>query len=44
VKLQSNQEIEYDVTFKAVMNTTNIGGSGGEGPGTVVLVNATPTY
>lgn len=44
VKLQSNEEITYDVTFKAVQNSTNIGGSGGLGAGTVVLQNAVPTY
>jgi hypothetical protein len=44
VKLQSNEEITYDVNFKGVMNTTNAGGSGGMSPGSVILVNAVPTY
>lgn len=44
VKLNSNEEIEYDVTFKGVENSTNIGGSGGLGCGTVVVQNAVPTY
>jgi hypothetical protein len=44
VKLQSNEEIEYEVTFKGVMNSTNIGGSGGLSPGKVTIINAVPTY
>ena len=36
--------IGYDNTFEAVANTTDVGGSGGLGPGTITLVNAIPTY
>src|SRR5215469_1647388 len=43
-KLNSNDEIEYDVTFKAIANTTNVGASGGYSPGKVTLQNAIPTY
>jgi len=31
-------------TFEAIANATDIGGSGGLGPGTITLTNATPTY
>jgi hypothetical protein len=43
-KLNSNGAIEYDVTWKAIANTTNIGGSAGFGIATVVLQNAVATY
>lgn len=43
-KLNSGEEIEYDVTWKGIANTTNAGGSGGLSPCSVVLVNAVPTY
>jgi len=43
-KLSSNGVIEYDVSFKAIANSTNVGGSAGLGPATVILQNATPTY
>jgi hypothetical protein len=43
-KLNSGDEIEYDVTWKGIANTTNAGGSGGLSPCSVVLVNAVPTY
>ena len=36
--------IGYDNTYEAVANTTDVGGSGGIGPGTIQLINATPTY
>jgi hypothetical protein len=36
--------VSYENEFQAVANSTNIGGSGGEGPVTVTLVNAVPTY
>lgn len=36
--------IGYGNSFEMVANSTDIGGSGGLGPGTVTLVNATPTY
>jgi hypothetical protein len=44
VKLQANDEIEYEVTFKAIANTTNVGQSGGYSPGKITLQNAIPTY
>jgi hypothetical protein len=43
-KLNSGEEIEYDVTWKGIANTTNAGGSGGLSPCNVVLINAVPTY
>lgn len=43
-KLQANDELEYVVTWKGVMNATNIGQSGGLGPGLVTIQNAIPTY
>lgn len=43
-KLQSNDEIEYEVSFKAIANATNIGGSGGLSPGSVIIQNPIPTY
>lgn len=36
--------IGYANTYEGVANATDIGGSGGLGPGTVTLVNGTPTY
>lgn len=43
-KLVSNDEIEYEVTFKGIANSTNAGQSGGLSPGNVILQNAVPTY
>jgi hypothetical protein len=43
-KLNANDELEYEITFKAVANATNVGQSGGFSPGKVTLVNAMPTY
>lgn len=36
--------IGYGNTFEMIANSTDVGGSGGLGPGTVTLVNSTPTY
>lgn len=36
--------IGYGNSFEGVANSVDIGGSGGLGPGTVTLVNGTPTY
>ena len=36
--------IGYDNTYEAVANTTDVGGSGGIGPGTITLTNNVPTY
>lgn len=36
--------IGYANTFEGVANSTDIGGSGGLGPGTITLVNGTATY
>ena len=44
VKLQNNELIEYETTFKALANPTNAGGSGGQSPISVVIQNAVPTY
>jgi hypothetical protein len=43
-KLSANEELEYEVTFKGIANTTNAGQSGGYAPGKVTLQNAIPTY
>jgi hypothetical protein len=42
--MRSKQLIGYGNTFEMVSNSTDVGGSGGLGPGTVTLVNSTPTY
>lgn len=42
--VRSKALIGYSNTFEGVANSTDIGGSGGLGPGTVTLVNNTPTY
>lgn len=42
--MRSKQLIGYGNTFEMVANSTDVGGSGGLGPGTVTLVNSTPTY
>jgi hypothetical protein len=36
--------IGFGDTYEAVANATDVGGSGGLGPGTITLVNNTPTY
>lgn len=36
--------VGYSNTFEAVANSVDVGGSGGLGPGTLTLVNSTPTY
>lgn len=36
--------VAYDTEWEAVDNFTNVGGSGGQGPCTVTLVNNVPTY
>ena len=36
--------IGYGNSYEAVANATDTGGSGGLGPGTITLVNNTPTY
>jgi hypothetical protein len=41
---RSKALLGYTNTFEGVANAIDIGGSGGLGPGTLVLVNATPTY
>lgn len=41
---RSKALIGYGNTFEGVANSADIGGSGGLGPGTITLVNATPTY
>ena len=42
--MRSKDLIGYSNTFAAVANATDIGGSGGLGPGTVTLVNNTACY
>lgn len=34
----------YSNSFEGVANSTDTGGSGGLGPGTITLINSTPTY
>ncbi len=42
--MRSKDLIGYGNTFEGVGNSTDIGGSGGLGPGTITLVNNIPTY
>jgi hypothetical protein len=42
--MRSKALIGYGNTFEGVANSTDIGGSGGLGPGTITLVNNIPTY
>jgi hypothetical protein len=42
--MRSKALLGYGNTFEGVANAVDIGGSGGLGPGTVTLVNSTPTY
>jgi hypothetical protein len=44
VKLNNNDVIEYESTWKAVANSTNAGGSGGQSPISIQIQNAVPTY
>lgn len=41
---RSKQLIAYSNSFEGVANATDVGGSGGLGPGTITLTNSTPTY
>jgi hypothetical protein len=44
-KVQRNKAlIGYGNSFEGIGNSVDIGGSGGLGPGTITLVNSTPTY
>jgi hypothetical protein len=42
--MRSKALIGYGNTFEGVANSTDIGGSGGLGPGTITLVNNNPSY
>ena len=42
--MRSKALIGYGNTFEGVGNATDVGGSGGLGPGTITLVNNIPTY
>lgn len=42
--MRSKALIGYGNSFEGVANSTDVGGSGGLGPGTITLVNSTPTY
>ena len=42
--MRSKQLIGYSNSFEGVANSTDVGGSGGLGPGTITLTNGTPTY
>lgn len=44
VKLNNNVGVEYESSFRAIANSTNAGGSGGQSPISVVIINAVPTY
>lgn len=41
---RSKAAVAYMNTFEGVANSTDVGGSAGLGPGTLTLINATPTY
>ena len=43
-KLNGNDELEWEVTFKGVANSTNAGFTGGFSPGKITLISAVPTY
>jgi hypothetical protein len=42
--MRSGQLISYSNSYESVANATDVGGSGGLGPGTITLVNNTATY
>ena len=42
--MRSKALIGYGNSFEGVANATDVGGTGGLGPGTLTLVNNTPTY
>lgn len=42
--MRSKALIGYQNSFEGIANSTDVGGSGGLGPGTITLINATPTY
>lgn len=42
--MRSKALFGYANSFEGIANATDVGGSGGLGPGTITLVNATPTY
>jgi hypothetical protein len=42
--MRSKALIGYSNTFSGISNATDVGGSGGLGPGTITLVNNTATY
>lgn len=44
VKLNNNDVIEYESTWKAIANATNAGASGGQSPISIIIQNAVPTY
>jgi hypothetical protein len=44
VQIQAPDTLCYDVSFRALANTTNAGASGAKSPGKVTLINAVPTY
>jgi hypothetical protein len=41
---RSGIAIGYSNSYESVANSTDVGGSGGLGPGTITLVNNTATY
>lgn len=41
---RSKDLISYGNSFEGISNAVDVGGSAGLGPGTITLVNATPTY
>lgn len=42
--LQDPDMMQYSVSFRGLMNTTDVGATGGRGPGIVTLINNVPTY
>lgn len=43
-KLNNDNVIEYETSWRGLANSTNAGGSGGQSPVSVVIQNAVPTY
>ena len=42
--MRSKILVGYGNTFESIANSTDVGGSGGLGPGTITLINSTATY
>lgn len=42
--IKQGDALSYDTAWNALANTTNVGNSGGQGPGKFTLINAVPSY